>query len=78
MGNDTCYSCKYHGSVKGLDTCAYSSGMYNRNRCERYERSWSNLIGLNLTVAVFVTMLIFGLFVFPILLILNLLGVVLL
>lgn len=78
MSNDDYYSCKYHGSVNGLDTCAYSGGMYNRKRCGSYERSWSNLIGLNLSFAVFVTMLIFGLIVFPILLILNLLGVVVL
>lgn len=78
MGSDDCYSCKYTGSVDGLDTCALSSGMYNRKRCERYERSWIKLIGLNLSFALFVTMLIFGLIVFPILLILNLLGVVVL
>ena len=42
---ETCFNCKYSSVHKGMQSCAWKSGLVSRYvRCEKFERDWEKTI----------------------------------
>lgn len=42
---ESCFDCKYSGSAKNMQSCAWKSGLASAyNKCEHYEKDWSKAI----------------------------------
>lgn len=57
--SEFCFDCKYSGSAKHMQSCAWKSGLASAyTKCEHYEKDWSKAILPYIFIGVFLALII--------------------